>query len=275
MLDTFLMNFMTSIYATYFFVAIILIALIAIITGVLSILSNKMPQDIKDKYKDIDFDFYERGGWNPHTDEVEYKHGEYVNVGSFTPQGRAMNMLNGIWFTLIIIGICMIFGVAFYDESAAVFIDNPGAFFAYLVFFFALVLEVPELILFRRDSRPWYLGGWLPKTFLIFLWCVFLYGIIKAGFRGLFEALIELTGILGIIILGIVALLVLAFTFLSLLEKFAPKTHDAWFELDGYERPGTMAEQKAKWKKIIDKEKKEQQTKTTVKRKKLTKKTAK
>ncbi len=75
--------------------------------------------------------------------------------------------------------------------------------------------------------------------------------------------------------MGIVALLVLEFTFSALLEKFAPKTYAEWFEYDGYERPGTMAEQKAKWKKIIDKEKKEQQTKTTVKRKKLTKKTAK
>tara|TARA_X000000368_G_scaffold161020_1_gene126893 strand:+ start:72 stop:905 length:834 start_codon:yes stop_codon:yes gene_type:complete len=276
MLDTFLMNVMTGIYTTYFFVAIILIALIAIITGVLSILSNEVPQDIKDKYKDIDFDFYERGGWNPHTGQVEYKHGEYVDVASFTPQGRAMNMLNGIWFTLIMIGVVMILGTAFDDETPSFFGDNPGAFIVYLVFFFALVLEVPELILFRRDSRPWYLGGWLPKTFLIFLWCVFLYGIIKAGFRGLFELLIELTGLLGIIILGFVALLLLAFTFFSLLEKYSPKTY-AWFEIDddGYERPGTMAEQKAKWKKIIDKEKKEQQTKTTVKRKKLTKKTAK
>tara|TARA_B100000965_G_scaffold182365_1_gene152200 strand:+ start:268 stop:1065 length:798 start_codon:yes stop_codon:yes gene_type:complete len=259
----FLMNFMTSIYATYF-VAIILIALIAIITGVLSILSNKVPQDIKDKYKDIDFDLYERGGWNLPD-----------KIFIFTPQGRAMNMLNVIWSIFIMLGVAMILGAAFDDETASVFNDNPGAFFAYLVFFFALMLEVPQLILFRRDSRPWYHGGWLPNSFLIFVWCGFLYQIIKGGIRGLFEGLIELAGALGVLILGVVALLVLGFTFFSLLEKFAPKTFIAWFEDDGYERPGTMAEQNAKWKKIIDKEKKEQQTKTTVKRKKLTKKTAK
>ena len=275
------MNLITGLYASYFFVALFLIALIAIITGVISILSNKLPQDIKDEFKDVDFDFYERNGWNPHGASLEdhkgkfVKKGEFVDLASFTPQGRAINMLNELWGLLIFIGTLIILVWAFDDETASVFVDNPGAFIAYLVFFFALVLEVPELILFRKDSRPWYLGGWLPNTVLIFLWCLFLYGIIKAGFRGLFEGLIELAGILGIIILGIVALLVLGFTFGALLEKFAPKTYDEWFEYDGYERPGTMAEQKAKWKKIIDKEKKEQQTKTTVKRKKLTKKTAK
>ena len=101
MLDTFLMNFITGIYATYFFVAIILIALIAIITGVLSILSNEVPQDIKDKFKGFDFDIYERGGWKLEgeilDDEGNFvKKGDFVNLPSLTPQGRAMNMLTGL-----------------------------------------------------------------------------------------------------------------------------------------------------------------------------------
>ena len=274
MLDSFLTNFFTGLYVSYFFVALFLIALIAIITGVISILSNKFPQDIKDKFKDVDFDFYERSGWNPlgvsfedHKGKFGEK-GEFVDLASLTAQGRAMIMVQGLWHILIFVGVLMILGGSFADETAPMFWENPGAFFAYLVFFFALVLEVPELILFRKRFRPWYLGGSLPNSFLIFFGCVLLYGMIKNEFEGLINLINGSFGILGIIILVILTLAVLLVTFFTLFQKFAPEKYHAWFGFENDNERGTQAEQKTKWKKIIDKEK---QTKTTAKRKKLTK----
>ncbi len=275
------MNLMTGLYASYFFVALFLIALIAIITGVISILSNKFPQDIKDEFKDFDFDFYERGGWNIQGVSFEdYKgefgeKGEFVDLASLTPQGRAVNMLNGLWNLLMWIGVFLILGPFLAEDPVTNWTEYPWSPFIYLVFFFALMLEVPSIILFRKSTRPWYAGGWLPNTVVVFLWSIFLHALFADEFEGLINLISEIFGILGIIILVILALAVLLVTFFALFQKFAPEKYHAWFGFEIGNERRTQAEQKAKWKKIIDKEKKEQQTKTTVKRKKLTKKTAK